>query len=126
MDDTSSLHEITQLKREPKDFSATEIKREIKRGQQIRELYQLSRDLLLVLELSNESIKYFASLVTYYSVFRLKRFDQSVVHLYLLCFIHHRYQRHHDNLLASLIYSVRRFNDHAKEDRQTAGLCASN
>jgi len=112
---TSGFHEITQLKREPKDFSNTEIKREVERGQQILPLYLLSRSLLPILKLSNESIKYFASLVTYYSVFRLKRFDPSVVHTYLLCFIHHRYQNHHDNLLASLIYSVRKFSDRAKE-----------
>ena len=115
LDDPTGLHEITQLKREPKDFSATEIKREIERGHQIRELYQLSLDLLPALELSNESVKYFASLVTYYTAFRLKRFDPSVVYIYLLCFVHHRYQRHHDNLLASFIYSVRRFHDQAKE-----------
>jgi len=115
LNSTSGFYEITQIKREPKDFSASEIKREVGRGKQIFPLYLRSRDLLPILELSSESIKYFSSLVTYYSVFRLKRFDPSVVHIYLLCFIHHRYQQHHDNLLASLIYSVRRFNDRAKE-----------
>ena len=32
VDDAPGLYEITQLKREPKDFSASEIKREIRRG----------------------------------------------------------------------------------------------
>ncbi|SHJ31671.1 Transposase and inactivated derivatives, TnpA family [Rubritalea squalenifaciens DSM 18772] len=111
----SGSYEITQLKREPKDFSASEIKREVERGKQILQLYRRSKIILPVLGLSNESIKYFSSLVTYYSVFRLRRFDPGVVHVYLLCFIHHRYQRHHDNLLASLIHSVRKFSDRAKE-----------
>jgi hypothetical protein len=66
------------------------------------------------LEISNESIKYYASLVTYYSVYRLKLFDAWIVYVYLLCFVHHRYQRHHDNLLVSLIYYVRKFVDAAK------------
>lgn len=66
------------------------------------------------LEISNESIKYYASLVTYYSVFRLKQLDGQVVEIYLLCFVHHRTQRLHDNLLSSLIHDVRRYGDEAK------------
>lgn len=85
LDDTSSLHAITQLKREPSDFSATEIKRESERGMQIRESYALSQRVLPALKISNESIKYYASLVGYYSVFRLNRFESWTAYLYLLC-----------------------------------------
>ncbi len=114
LENTSGLHEITCLKREPKDFTVTEIKHEIARGKQMCELYGVSGRVLQRLEISNESIKYYASLVTYYSVYRLKRFDAWIVYVYLLCFVHHRYQRHHDNLLVSLIYYVRKFVDAAK------------
>jgi len=107
-------NEITQLKREPKDFRLSEIKREIHRGEQIRNLYRLAEELLPPLLISNESIKHYASLVTYYSVFRLKRFDDFLVYLYLLCFVYHRYQRLHDNLINSLIYNVRGYVDEAK------------
>ena len=102
LDDKSGLYHITHLKRDPRDFSATEIKREIARGARIRDLYLRSQQVLPALKISTESIKYYASLVGYYSVFRLKRFDPWTVYCYLLCFIHHRYQRHYDNLLASL------------------------
>ncbi len=47
-------------------------------------------------------------------MFRLKRFDPWTVYIYLLCFIHHRYQQHYDNLLASFIFYVRKFGDAAK------------
>ncbi len=114
LEDTAGLHSITQLKRDPRDFSATEIKREIARGAQIRDLYLLSQQVLPALKISNESIKYYASLVGYYSVFRLKRFEPWTVYIYLLCFIHHRYQQHYDNLLASFIFHVRKFADTAK------------
>jgi hypothetical protein len=53
--DSSGLHEITYLKREPKDFTSAEIKREIERGKQIRELYQLSQKVLQALKISNEA-----------------------------------------------------------------------
>jgi Domain of unknown function (DUF4158) len=109
LQDSPGLYEITQLKREPKDFSPSEIKREIHRGEQIRELHYLAQKLLPQLKISNESIKYYASLVGYYSVFRLKQLNEEVAHIYLLCFVYHRYQRLHDNLLGSLIYHVRQY-----------------
>ncbi len=98
----------------PSDFSVTEIKREIARGAQIRDLYVLSQQVLPALQISNESVKYYASLVGYYSVFRLKRFNPWTVYIYLLCFVHHRYQQHSDNLLAIFIFHVRKFVDAAK------------
>jgi TnpA family transposase len=112
--DAQGLHEITLLKREPRDFSLGEIKREIGRSEQLQPLYHLAQRVLPHLDISNESIKYYASLVTYYSVFRLKQLDEPIVAIYLLCFVYHRYQRLHDNLLHSLIYHVRRFADEAK------------
>jgi TnpA family transposase len=114
LSDSQGLYEITLLKREPKDFSLSEIKREIDRGEQIHSLYHLVKRLLPHLSISNESIKYYASLVNYYSVFRLNQLSEWRVYLYLLCFIYHRYQRIRDNLINSLIYNVRRYTDEAK------------
>jgi len=109
LSDSQGLYEITLLKREPKDFSLKEIGREISRGKQIYHLYCLAKRLLPHLLISNESIKYYASLVTYYSVFRLRQLDEQIVHIYLLCFVYHRYQKIHDNLINSLIYNVRKY-----------------
>lgn len=114
MENAPGLYEITQLKREPRSFSLSEIKREISRCEQIQGLYRLTQTLLPELEISTESIKYYASLVNYYSVFRLKQLSQGVAHVYLLCFIHHRYQRAHDNLLNSLIHKVKQYVEDSK------------
>jgi TnpA family transposase len=114
LEDTSGLYEITQLKHEPKDFSFSEIKSEINRGKQIYDLYRLAKNLLPNLAISNESIKYYASMVGYYSVYKLKRFSKPTAYVYLLCFIYHRYQKIHDNLINSLIYHIRRYNNEAK------------
>ena len=114
LSDSQGLYEITLLKREPKDFSLSEIKREIHRQQQIRDLYQLAKRLLPYLLISNESIKYYASLVSYYSVYKLKRFNEWTAYVYLLCFVYHRYQRQYDNLILSLIHHVRRYVDETK------------
>ena len=114
IENAPGLYEITQLKREPRSFSLSEIKREISRCEQIQELYKLTQTLLPALEISGESIKYYASLVNYYSVFRLNQLSQGVVHVYLLCFIHHRYQRANDNLLNSLIQKVKQYVEDSK------------
>ena len=114
VEDSPGLYEITQLKREPRDFGASEIKREIRRGEQIDELYRLAQNLLPELKISNESIKYYASLVSYYSVFRLKQLNEQTVRIYLLCFVYHRYQKLHDNLINCLLYNVRQYHDGAK------------
>ncbi len=114
LSDSQGLYEITILKREPKDFSLKEIGREISRGKQIYHLYCLAKRLLPHLLISNESIKYYASLVTYYSVFRLRQLDEQIVYIYLLCFVYHRYQKIYDNLINSLIYNVRKYTGEAR------------
>ncbi|MEX5523157.1 Tn3 family transposase [Bacillus cereus] len=114
LEDSSGLYEITQLKHEPKDFSVTEIKKEVDRGKQIQNLYQLAQKLLPKFAISNESIKYYASLVDYYSVYKLKRLNEWMGYLYLLCFVFYRYQRMHDNLIHTFTYRVRRYMDEAK------------
>jgi TnpA family transposase len=108
------LYEITQLRREPKDFSVSEIKREIDRCKKIQPLYQIIQRLLPKLNISNESVKYYSSLVDYYSVYKLKRLNKWIVYVYLLCFIYHHYQQAHDNLIETLIYNIRRFVDETK------------
>jgi hypothetical protein len=115
VEDSPGLYEITQLKREPRDFSASEITRESRRGAQIDDLYRLAQKLLPELKISNESIKYYASLVSYYSVFRLKQLNEQTVRISLLCFVYHRYQTLHDNLINCLLYHVRQYHDGAKK-----------
>jgi TnpA family transposase len=113
--DTQGLHEITLLKRDPRDFSNAEIRREVQRGEQMRELYELSQKLLPQLHISHENIKYYATLVDYYSVYKLRQLSGFTVYVYLLCFIRHRYQKLHDNLIQSLLHHVRKYGDDARE-----------
>ena len=108
------LYEITRIKREPKDFSIKEIKEEIQRGEQIKSLYAVAQTVLPRLDISNESIKYYASLINYYSVFQMNQLEKNLAHIYLLCFVHYRYQRLNDNLINCFIYRVRQLLDEAK------------
>jgi len=113
-DDVDGIYAITLLKRQPKDFSLSEMRREIHRGEQLSPLYQLATWIVPQLEISNEGMSYYASLVSYYSVFRLRQLEVWTVYLYLLCFSIHRYQRLNDNLLSSFIHLVKQYGDAAK------------
>jgi len=93
LSDAEGLYEITNLRREARDFTLSEIRREIERGIKIKELYQAAGEVLPALEISNQSIAYYASLVSYYRVDKLRRFDKWTTYLYLLCFVHQRYGR---------------------------------
>ena len=115
LNNPDGFYSLTLLKRQPKDFSLSAIKQELKRNAQLAVLYPRSEIVLDQLAIPAETIKYYASLASYYSVYKLERFKPSVTWLYLLCFVYHRYRRLQDNLIGSLLHNVRRFNDEAKE-----------
>lgn len=112
--ESPGLYEITYLKQEPRNFSLKETKYEIQRGEQLYLFYTIAKNLLPEMEISNESIKYYAALVGYYSVARLKQLNKWTAYIYIICFAHHRYQQHSDNLINCLISKVRHYNDEAK------------
>jgi len=114
-DESTGLQWVTQLKKEPKDFSYKEIKLEAERAKQLKVLYDFSQDWLPSLHISNESIRYYAALVEYYSVYKLRRFDVYVAYFYLLCYAYHRTHVIHDNLVDALISNVRHYEEEAKK-----------
>lgn len=107
--------QITPLNRAPKDFSNKEIVREIERGEQIQALFVLAIRLLPRLGISNERIRCYTTLVSYYSVFSLSQLNERLVYTYLLCFVFHRYQKIRDNLIQRFVYQVRRYLDGVKQ-----------
>ncbi|MDQ3397834.1 MAG: DUF4158 domain-containing protein, partial [Deinococcota bacterium] len=115
LDDSDGLHKITQLRRQPKDSSVTEMKLEVQRERELRGTYELMKRLLPDLGISNESVAHYASLVDHYSVFRLKRIDRFTAYLYLLCYVRHRYQKLNDNLIISFKHHVKKFVENAEE-----------
>src|SRR3954453_11958822 len=109
------MYALTPLKHDPKDFSLREMKREMERSQSLATLYGTAKALLPELDISNDSLAYSAALVDYYTVQKLQQLPASMAHLYLLCFLWHRYRQINDNLINGLIYHVRKVNTAAKE-----------
>jgi len=112
--DRDGRYAVTPLKRDPKDFSRREMKREIARSQSLETLYRTAKTLLPELGISNDSVAYYAALVDYYSVQKLQQLPAGMARLYLLCFLLQRYQKINDNLVNALIYHVRKVNTTAK------------
>ena len=110
-----SLYQLTLLKREPKDFSYQEVQKEVEKRAILSDLYQLATQFLPSLHISNENIKYYASLVSYYSVKDIRKMSREITHAYLLCFISYRYQTANDNLVNTFLYHVGKFIDEAKK-----------
>lgn len=108
------FYELTLLKKEPRNFSFKEITQEVGRREAVKQLYDAAHRFLPILSISNESIKYYASLVEYYSVYKIKRLDSKIKYIYLLCFIFSRCQKIHDNLINCFIYYVNNYIGEAK------------
>ena len=111
----NDLYALTILKKEPKDFSYKEMSLEINKCITVKPVFTFACQFLTDLEISNENIKYYASLVDYYTTYKLSRMSPGIVYVYLLCFVHNRYQRIKDNLINCLISHVRKYSDNAKQ-----------
>ena len=122
------MYRISALKREPKDFSHKELKREVERRKFFQPLHEFAQTFLAEAGLSNESGKYYASMVKFYTVYKLQRMPKGITRLYLLCFAFHRFRQINDNLIEAFIHLVEQYKKLAKraaEDAMQQALVAA-
>ncbi len=108
------MYRISLLKHEPKDFSYGELRQEVERGKFFQPLFAFGQTFLASAGLSNESVKYYCSLVQFYTVYKLQRMAVPKVRLYLLCFASHRFRQINDNLIEAFIHLVDDYEQQAK------------
>lgn len=108
------MYRISILKHEPRDFSYGELRQEVGRRTYFQQLYEFGQTLLTSIGLSNESVKYYASLVQFYTVYKLQRMPEATARLYLLCFAYHRFRQINDNLIEAFIHLVNQYEQQAK------------
>jgi TnpA family transposase len=92
-------------------------------------LYAFAQTFLVTTGLSNESVKYYASLVQFYTVYKLQRLAAVTSRLYLLCFTYHRFRQINDNLIEAFIHLVDQYEKQAKlaaEDAAQRALVEAN
>lgn len=118
--DDDSLYQITALKKEARDFSRRELKQEVQRRQVFKPLHDFATQFLVQAGLSNESSRYYASLVRFYTVYKLRRQPQGTSRLYLLCFAHQRFREINDNLIEAFMHLVSTYKKEAKTAAEDA------
>ena len=118
------MYRISILKHEPKDFSYAELRREVERRKFFQQLYEFCQTFLASAGLSNESVKYYATLVQFYTVYKLQRMASPTARLYLLCFAYHRFRQINDNLIDAFIHLVDQYEKQAKLASETAAVKA--
>jgi hypothetical protein len=105
---------ISALKHEPRNFSYKELRQEVGRRQFFEPLYEFAQGFLATTGLSNESVKYYASLVQFYTVYKLQRMAVATTRLYLLCFAYHRFRQINDHLIDAFIHLIDHYEKQAK------------
>jgi TnpA family transposase len=108
------MYRISVLKHEPKDFSYGELRQEVARRTFFAPLYAFGQAFLAASGLSNESVKYYASLVQFYTVYKLQRTAPMTTRLYLLCFAYHRFRQINDHLVDAFIHLIDQYEQQAK------------
>lgn len=114
------MYRISALKREAKNFSYQELRQEGARRQFFHPLYAFAHGFLATADLSNESSKFYASLVKFYTVYKLQRMARATARLYLLCFAYYRFRQINDNLVEAFIHLVDQYEKQAKQAAEDA------
>jgi TnpA family transposase len=109
------VYGISLLKHEPKDFSYKELRCEVDRRKYFQPLHEFAQTFLATTGISNESGKYYAGLVKFYTAYKLRRMSVATVRLYLLCFAYHRFRQINDNLIEAFIHLVNQYEKQAKQ-----------
>ena len=110
------LHELTILKRDPRDFSLKEIKEMVCKRNRLAEFHPHGELLANGLKISDQNLRYFSSLVSYYSVYKISRMPLLARRLLLVCFIHVRHRLINDHLIKAFLYRIDKYVSEAKEE----------
>lgn len=106
---------ITLIKKFPKTFKPKEMDLEVSTFYKIQTLFYLIESAVIDIGLSKRNIEYFASMVTHYSITKLRALPKEKFYLYLVCFLYQRYYQMSDVLIQAFIYHVRKIVDEAQE-----------
>ncbi len=77
-------------------------------------MYAFGQTFLAATGLSNESVKYDASLVRFYTVYKLQRMVTPTTRPYLLCSASRRIRQINDNLIDAFIHLIDQYEKQAK------------
>lgn len=97
-----------------KVFNTTELKNEINKHDNLKQIFETAKDVLPKLNIPPATINYYANLINYYNGARLKQINNNVAQFYLLCYCYTRYLSLNDNLLEAFKKRTREYEAKAK------------
>jgi TnpA family transposase len=112
--DGSGQLTVKELRQSAKSFSAVELEKELKVHNLIQPLMDNVKQVMASLSLSIKNKQHFASMVDYYSITKLKRFDRKTQQLYLICYLQERSQQNIERLADGFTYHVRKLREQAQ------------
>ncbi|MBP9742992.1 MAG: hypothetical protein KBD37_06515, partial [Burkholderiales bacterium] len=104
----NTLSELAAIKQDAKNFRPRMLTQECRKLNIMRPIYQIAKRILPSLLVSKNNINNYGAFIHYYSAHDLrKRIKVGQTYLYILCYIHHRYQQIVDNLIIAFGYHQR-------------------
>jgi len=115
-----TLSELAALKQDAKHFGNLMMVEERRKRAVLEPLHRVAKGLLKPLDISQQNITYYASLIHYYTVFDLRRMKVGQSYLYLLCYSLQRYRQLNDNLVDAFAHHMRQVERETKENSEVA------
>ena len=111
-------YKLTLLKKISQSTRPTQIKERASDLIYVTELYDGIRPIFPVLNLGHEGIRYFANSVIKSDMFQLNQRDKEDRYIHVIAFIAHQYYRLQDNLVDTLLRTVKSFQNSAQRDHK--------
>jgi TnpA family transposase len=108
------LYRVTELKLDAKNFQTKEMACELDKLTLCRPIYAFAKKILPKLGLSRSMIEHYSDLAKLYRVARLRRILEELSFLYLVCYVHGRYERLASNLIQGFLYYVDKYHSESK------------
>ena len=114
LSEPAMLNKLSGYKSMARNFSASELKREMNVHATVKTLYPDIKQAVEKLGLSRGNMMYYASLIQQRSTYKLRRTNKWQSMLYLVCYLYFRYRQTNDKLITAFCYLVNKHNEVAK------------
>ncbi|CQJ04920.1 DUF4158 domain-containing protein [Yersinia frederiksenii] len=109
--DDGKLNEIRGYSGSAKDFSPSEIEKELCTHNTISDIYYEIKEIINLLGISQGNMNYYATIVKHSTAFNLKRHSNWQGILYLCCYLYFRYREINDKIITAFRYLIRKHSE---------------
>lgn len=111
-DDT--LSQLAVLRQDARDFGWRQMAHEREKRTRLEVLHHKACEILPALNISQQNLLYYASLVNFYTVYDLRSLKPEQTRLYLLCYAWIRYRQFSDNLLEAMLFHMKQLENESR------------